>query len=123
MRKVRAGDSRGALREQPNRKRAVPEMRIEHKDLTQRARRSEHKGRREERFLTQTPFGLTCGRGSARRGIGDFTKDGGVAGAGGGGKVGGAAVEGFVGQNCEGERFFGGFGDALLWGWGGFDVG
>ena len=45
-----------------------------------------HKRRREERKRL------------AGRGIGDFTKDGGVVGAGGGGEIGGAVVEGFVGE-------------------------
>src|SRR6266852_4465854 len=46
--------------------------------------------------------------------IGDFTEDGGACGAGGGGEVGGAMVEGFVGEEGEGVGFFGGFGDAKL---------
>ena len=43
----------------------------------------------------------------AVRGIGDFTKDGRAAGAGCGGDVAGALVERFVGQEGEGEGFFG----------------
>src|SRR6266849_4379762 len=46
--------------------------------------------------------------------IGDFTEDGGARGTGGGGEVGGAMVEGFVGEEGEGVGFFGGFGDAKL---------
>src|SRR5262245_46699406 len=47
-----------------------------------------------------------------RRGIGDFTEDGGAVGAGGGGNVRRTAVEGFVGEEGEGEGFFGVGGDA-----------
>lgn len=50
----------------------------------------------------------------ARRGIGDFTKNGGAAGTGGGGKVRGALVESFVGQNRECEGFLGILGNAQL---------
>jgi len=49
-------------------------------------------------------------------GIGDFTEDGGAYGTGGGGEIGGAMVEGFVGEEGEGVGFFGGFGDAKLGG-------
>ena len=59
--------------------------------------------------------------------IGDFTEDGGACGAGGGGEVGGALVEGFVGEEGEGVGFFGLFGDGEFfggedvdWGEGGF---
>jgi hypothetical protein len=45
-------------------------------------------------------------------GIGDFTEDGGLARAGGGGEIRWAAMEGFVGEDSEGEGLFGGFGDA-----------
>ena len=60
-------------------------------------------------------------------GIGDFTEDGGACGTGGGGEIGGAMVEGFVGEEGEGEGFFGLFGDGEFfggedvdWGEGGF---
>ncbi len=58
----------------------------------------------------------------ARWGIGDFTKDGGAACAGGGGKIRGAAVEGFVGQNGESKSFLGIFGDAQFWRADNFDL-
>ena len=47
----------------------------------------------------------------AWRGIGDFAEDSGAARTGGGGEVGRAVVERFVGEEGEGEGFFGGFGD------------
>ena len=46
--------------------------------------------------------------------IGDFTEDGGAMCAGGGGEIGGALVEGFVGEQGEGVGFFGRFGNAKL---------
>ena len=58
-----------------------------------------------------------------RLGIGDFTEDGGAMGAGGGGEVGGAVVEGFVGEEGEGVGFFGLFGDAEFLGGEEFDGG
>ena len=48
--------------------------------------------------------------------IGDFTEDGGACGACGGGEVGGAVVEGFVGEEGEGVGFFGLFGDGEFFG-------
>jgi len=59
----------------------------------------------------------------AGRGIGDFTEDGGAAGAGGFGEIGGAVVEGFVGEEGEGVGFFGVLGDAELGGGENFDGG
>ena len=48
------------VREQPIREKIVAKIRSEEKDLTQRALRSEHRGRREKRFLTaRTPIGMT----------------------------------------------------------------
>jgi len=57
----------------------------------------------------------------AGRAVGDFTEDGGAAGAGGGGDVGGAVVEGFVGEEGEGVGFFGLFGDVEVGGGDYFD--
>jgi len=57
----------------------------------------------------------------AGRGIGDFTKDGGAVGAGGGGEIAWAVMEGFVGEKGKGEGFFGGFGDAEMGGGKNFD--
>jgi hypothetical protein len=54
-------------------------------------------------------------------GVGDFAEDGGAAGAGGGGEIGGAMVEGFVGKEGEGVGFFGGFGNAEMGGGKDFD--
>jgi len=71
-----------------------------------------HKRRREEKAER---------RGLAGRGIGDFTKDGGTAGTGGFGEIGGAVVEGFVGEEGEGIGFLGVFGDAELGGGEDFD--
>src|SRR6266446_4770697 len=68
-------------------------------DLTQRGWRAEHRMHAE----------------LLRRGIGDFTKDGGAACARGGGKIRGSAVEGFVSQDCESKSFLGVFGNAQLW--------
>src|SRR5208337_1056149 len=70
-----------------------------------------HRRRREDR------------KESAGRGIGDFTKDGGAEGACGTGEIGGAVVEGCVGQEGEGEGFFGVFGDAEFGGRENFDGG
>ena len=47
----------------------------------------------------------------AGRGVGDFTEDGGAACACGGGDVGRALVECFVGEDGEGQGFFGVGGD------------
>src|SRR4030095_1092211 len=47
----------------------------------------------------------------AGRRIGNFTKDGWGAGGGGGGGGGGTLVEGFVGEDGEGQGFFGVGGD------------
>ena len=52
----------------------------------------------------------------ARWGIGDFTEDGGLFCAGGGGQIRGALMEGFVGQDGEGQGFFGVSGDAEIGG-------
>ena len=49
-------------------------------------------------------------------GIGDFTEDGWAGGASGGGEVGRAMVEGFVGEEGEGVGFFGLFGDVEVGG-------
>src|SRR5690349_7172126 len=54
----------------------------------------------------------TTSKDLAGRGIADFTEDGGLVRAGGGGEIRWAAMEGFVGEDSEGEGFFGGFGDA-----------
>src|SRR6476620_189368 len=50
----------------------------------------------------------------AGRGIGDFTKDGWPARAGGGGDVGGTLVPSFVGEDGEGQGFFGVGGDVEI---------
>lgn len=49
---------------------------------------------------------------SAWRRIGDFSEDGGMAGAGGAGKIVSAPMECFVGEHGEGECFFGVGGNA-----------
>ena len=75
---------------------AAAKNRSAEKDLTQRARRSEHRGHRE----------------LLRWGIGDFTKDGGTVGACGGGHVARTVVKSLVCQQSEGESFFRVLGDA-----------
>jgi len=87
----------------------------ERKISPQRAQR--RRDGREERFLTA--LGMTAVRlwlveYSAGRGIGDFSEDGGIAGAGGGGKIGGAVMESFVGQDGEGESFLSVGGDVEI---------
>jgi hypothetical protein len=47
-------------------------------------------------------------------GIGDLTEDGGALCAGSGREIGGAVVEGFVGEEGEGVGFFGLFGDVEM---------
>ena len=56
-----------------------------------------------------------------RRGIGDFTEHGGGMRAGGAGEIARAAVESFVGEQGEGEGFFGVFRDAEAGRWNDFD--
>ena len=48
--------------------------------------------------------------------IGDFTEEGGVCGAGGGGEIGRAMVESFVGEESEGVGFFRLFGNVEVGG-------
>ena len=55
-------------------------------------------------------------RGLAGRGIGNFTKDGGAEGSGGGGMIARTVVESLVGEECEGVGFLGVFGNAELGG-------
>ena len=50
-------------------------------------------------------------------GVGDFSEDGGAASAGGGRKIGGAAVKGFVGHKGESQGFFGFGGNGEMGGW------
>src|SRR6266851_8943994 len=117
---------------------AAAKNRSAEKDLTQRARRAEHRGRREERFLTAhachfagseaagenrpAPFGMTCVVGSAGWGIGDFTENCRAARAGGGGNVAGAVVKSLVRQQGKSESFFCVFGYAELRGWNDLDL-
>src|SRR5260370_35796500 len=86
MRKVSEDGSGEVGREQPLSEMAAAKTRNAEKDLTRRARRTEHRGRREERDFNAEDTEGTEGKRRrerlARRGIGDCTRDGGARWAG-----------------------------------------
>ena len=90
IRKIRDEGPPVLLRSQPAKRKR--------KDATQKAQRRRGVRRKDWELF--------------RRGIRDFTENGGAVRAGGAGEIAGTAVPSFIGQKCESEGFFGVFRDA-----------